>query len=200
MNKKTKVVGIVGSYRKDGVVDKAVSEILHAASRHGADVEKIYLVDKHIQFCTNCRECTQTPGEERGKCVLNDDMEGMLQTIETAHSIVIGAPVNFNNVTAIMRTFMERCVGFVYWPWGIKKPQIRTPGMGRKVALVSACSAPARMGRTFQGTLTALKYVANILGAHPVGQLCIDQVNDAEMAIPEKARSKAARLGRKLAK
>jgi multimeric flavodoxin WrbA len=200
MNKKKKVLGIVGSYRKDGVVDKAVSEILHAASRHGADVEKIYLVDKHIRFCTNCRECTQTPGEQRGKCVLDDDMEGMLQTIESAHSIVIGAPVNFNNVTAIMRTFMERCVGFVYWPWGIKKPRIRTPGMGRKVALVSACSAPARMGRTFKGTMDALKYVANILGAHSVGELCIDQVNDAEMVIPPKARSKAARLGRKLAR
>jgi multimeric flavodoxin WrbA len=200
MNNKKKVVGIVASYRKDGVVDKAITEILSAASGHGAEVEKIYLVDKHIQFCTNCRECMQTPGEERGKCVLNDDMEGMLQTIETAHSIVIGAPVNFNNVTAIMRTFMERCVGFFYWPWGIKKPLMRKPGMGKKVALVSACSAPARMGRTFQGTLGALKYLANILGAHSVGELCIDQVNNADMAIPEKARSKAAQLGRKLAK
>jgi multimeric flavodoxin WrbA len=198
MNNKKKVIGIVGSYRKGGIVDNAISAVLSAASKNGADVEKIYLADKHIKFCTNCRECTQTPGTERGKCILEDDMEGLLQKIEAAHSLVIGAPVNFNNVTAITRTFMERCVGYVYWPWGIKKPQIRTPGMGRKVALVSASSAPARMGKTFKATLSALKYLANILGAHSIGQLCVDQVNEAHMAIPEKILKKAARLGKRL--
>jgi multimeric flavodoxin WrbA len=200
MDNNKKVIGIVGSYRKGGVVDKAISEILSAASQNGAEVEKIYLVDKHIRFCTNCRECTQTPGAERGKCILDDDMEVLLLNIETAYSLVIGAPVNFNNITAITRMFMERCVGYVYWPWGIRKPQIRTPGVGRKVVLVSACSAPARMGRTFKDTLNALKYLANMLGAHSIGQLLIDEVNEDNMDIPEKMLKKAALLGRKLAR
>lgn len=200
MDNNKKVIGIVGSYRKGGVVDKAISEILSAASQNGAAVEKIYLVDRHIRFCTNCRECTQTPGAERGKCILDDDMEVLLLNIETAYSLVIGAPVNFNNITAITRTFMERCVGYVYWPWGIKKPQIRTPGVGRKVVLVSASSAPARMGRTFKDTLNALKYLANMLGAHSIGQLLIDEVNEDNMDIPEKMLKKAALLGRKLAR
>jgi multimeric flavodoxin WrbA len=200
MKNNKKVVGIVGSYRKDGVVDKAISEILSAASQNGAEVEKIYLVDKHIKFCTNCRECMQAPGTERGKCIHDDDMEALLHAIDTAHGLVIGAPVNFNNVTAITRTFMERCVGYVYWPWGIKKPQIRTPGVGRKVALVSASSAPARMGRTFSGAINALKYLANILGAHCIGELCIDKVNDKHMDLAEPMLKKATRLGRKLAR
>jgi len=200
MDNNKKVIGIVGSYRKGGVVDKAISEILSAASQNGAEVEKIYLVDKHIRFCTNCRECTQTPGAERGKCILDDDMEVLLLNIETAYSLVIGAPVNFNNITAITRTFMERCVGYVYWPWGIKKPQIRTPGIGRKVVLVSASSAPARMGRTFKETLNALKYLANMLGGHSIGQLLIDEVNEENMDIPEKMLRKAELLGRKLAR
>lgn len=200
MNNNKKVIGIVGSYRKGGVVDKAISEILSAASQNGAEVEKIYLVDKHIRFCTNCRECMQTPGAQRGKCILDDDMEALLLNIESAYSLVIGAPVNFNNITAITRTFMERCVGYVYWPWGIKKPQMRTPGVGRKVVLVSASSAPARMGRTFKDTLKALKYLANMLGAHSIGQLLIDDVKEDDMDIPEKMLKKAALLGRKLAR
>ena len=200
MNNNKKVIGIVGSYRKGGVVDKAISEILSAASQNGAEVDKIYLVDKHIRFCTNCRECTQTPGAERGKCILDDDMEALLLNIETAYSLVIGSPVNFNNMTAITRTFMERCVGYVYWPWGINKPQTRTPGMGKKIVLVSASSAPARMGKTFKDTLNALKYLANMLGAHSIGQLLIDEVNEDNMDIPEKMLKKAAQLGRKLAR
>ncbi len=200
MNNNKKVIGIVGSYRKGGVVDKAVSEILSAAGRNGADTEKIYLVDQRILFCTNCRECTQSPGTERGRCILDDDMEALLLQIEAAYSLVIGSPVNFNNVTAITRTFMERCVGYVYWPWGIKKPQIRKPGTGRKVVLVSASSAPSRMGRTFKDTLNALRYLANILNAHPVGQLLIDGVNQDNMKISDKMLKKAALLGRKLVK
>jgi len=200
MNNNKKIIGIVGSYRKGGLVDRAISEILSVASQHGAEVEKIYLVDQHIKFCTNCRECTQTPGTERGKCILEDDMEAVLRKIDAAHSLVIGAPVNFNNVTAITRTFMERCVGYVYWPWGIEKPQIRTPGLGKKVALVSAGSAPARMGKTFKGAMDALKYLANTLGAHSIGHVWIDQVNNAQMDLPEKTLRKAARLGQKLAR
>ena len=124
-----RVIGIVGSYRKGGVVDTALSAVLASAAENGAETVKHYLLDKDIKFCTNCRECMQTPGPERGKCVLDDDMEALLQNIETADSLVIGSPVNFNNVTAIMRTFMERCVGHVYWPWGIEKPLARTPGL-----------------------------------------------------------------------
>jgi len=200
MNNKNKVIGIVGSYRKGGVVDTAVSKVLSSAADNGAEIEKIYLVDKHIRFCTNCRECTQTPGAERGKCILDDDMEALLQQVDAAHSLVIGSPVNFNNVTAITRTFMERCVGYVYWPWGLGKPGIRKPGMGRKVVLVSASSAPSRFGMTFRGTLGALKYLANVLGAHPIGQLLIDEVNQETMAMPDKMAKKAARLGRELAR
>lgn len=54
-----KIVGIVGSYRKDGIIDSAVSAILKGAQRRGAETKKIYLVDKDIAFCRNCRKCTQ---------------------------------------------------------------------------------------------------------------------------------------------
>lgn len=200
MSDNKKIIAIVGSYRKDGVVDKVTSAILAAASRNGAEVEKVYLVDKQIGFCTNCRACMQIPGTQRGECVLEDDMEALLRQIDAAHSLVIGAPVNFNNVTAVTRTFMERCVGYVYWPWGVRKPLIRTPGLGKKVVLVTSSSAPSRMGLTFKGTVDALKYLANILGAHVIGKLCIDQVTEEHPALSDKTLREAARLGTKLAK
>jgi multimeric flavodoxin WrbA len=74
MNNHIKVTAIVGSYRKDGIIDKAVGELLTSAKREGAEVTKIYLIDKHIEFCTNCRTCTQQQGQRRGKCIIADDM------------------------------------------------------------------------------------------------------------------------------
>ena len=61
-----KILGIVGSYRRNGTIDTLVTEVLSSARAAGAETEKIYLLDKHIEFCTNCRTCTQKPGPERG--------------------------------------------------------------------------------------------------------------------------------------
>ena len=198
MSRSNKVIGIVGSYRKDGIVDQAVTEILDAASLEGASAKKVYLVDKHIEFCTNCRECMQVEGSNRGKCVLEDDMEAILQEIESAQGIVIGSPVNFGNVTALMRMFMERSVGYVYWPWEIAEPEIRDSRIRKKAVLVSASGAPAWKRPTFRQASGALKYLTGLLGAHPIGFLWVHKVNKEDMRLPEKAVRKARKLGHKL--
>jgi len=48
-----KVIAIVGSYRKGGVIDTTIDEILSSAKEEGAETDKIYLIDKHIEFCTS---------------------------------------------------------------------------------------------------------------------------------------------------
>ncbi len=199
MSSSNKVIGIVGSYRKDGIVDQAITEVLDAAALEGASTKKFYLIDKRIEFCTNCRACMQVAGSDRGKCVLEDDMEVMLQEIESATSIVLGSPVNFGNVTAVMRMFMERCVGYAYWPWERTEPEIRDPKIHKKAVLVSASGAPARRRRTFREATHALKYLTWLLGAHPIGFLWAHNINKEDMRLPDKVVRKAKRLGRKLA-
>ena len=73
-----KITAIVGTYRKCGVIDTAVDEILAAARDQGAEVAKIHLIDKHIEFCTNCRTCTQQEGSARGQCPTADEMSDIL--------------------------------------------------------------------------------------------------------------------------
>ena len=110
-----KIVAIVGSYRKQGVTDTAVDAILAAAGECGARTSKIYLTEQHIEFCTNCRECMQAPGSERGVCVQKDDLQLVLDEIESADAIILSSPVNCGNVTAIFRRSMERLVGYAWW-------------------------------------------------------------------------------------
>ncbi|MBA7655217.1 hypothetical protein ES703_63116 [subsurface metagenome] len=114
-----KVVGIVGSYRKGKTIDSAVTAVLEGAEAKGAETKKIYLLDEHIEFCTNCRSCMQEKVEaRRGKCVHDDDMEGIIMEIENAKAVVLGAPINLGNVTAIMKRFIERLGPYFYWPGG----------------------------------------------------------------------------------
>ena len=109
-----KVIGSVGSYRKGRIIDSAVSAVLEGAREGGAETEKIYLIDKHIEFCTNCRTCTQEKVEGgRGQCVHNDDMEGILEEIGSADGIVLGSPINFFTVTAVMKSFVERLITYL---------------------------------------------------------------------------------------
>ncbi len=193
-----KVVGIVGSYRKNGFIDSAIAQILASAESQGAETQKIYLQDQHIEFCTNCRTCMQEPGTERGKCVLEDDMERILQDIESADSLVIGAPVNFSNVNALTRRFLERCVCYAYWPWGTT-PKMRNPTMRKKAVLVLSSGAPVWMTRWLTGALGALKDLAKMLGAKPIGVLWIGLVNSPEVELSDKVKRQAQQLGQKLA-
>lgn len=199
MNTRHKVVGIVGSYRKHGYIDTAITEILTAAETQGAQTQKIYLHDRPIEFCTNCRVCLQEPGLERGKCVLQDDMDSILQDIESAEALVIGAPVNFGNINALTKRFLERCVCYGYWPKDAVTPTLRNPMTRKKAVLVASSAAPAWMGRWLTGTLGTLKYLAKMLGAKPIGVLWIGLTRATEVELSDKIKQQARRWGQKLA-
>ena len=196
----TKVVAIVGSYRKGGTTESAVEAVLAGAREKGAATTTFYLTYKHVEFCTNCRECMQAPGEARGKCKQQDDMESMLQAIEVADAVVLGSPVNFYNVTAIFRRFMERLVGYAYWPWGKPAPKARPTKASKKAVLVASSAAPGLFIPLATGAARALQSTAGALGAKTVGRMWIGLVGaKPHYELSPRERERARRLGRKLA-
>jgi len=151
-----KITAILGSYRKGGVTDSAVDEILSAAAECGAEVAKIYLTDKHIEYCTNCRACTQEPGQRHGQCPTVDDMRAILDELEQSDAIVIASPMNFGSVTAVTKKFMERLICFAYWPWGPAIPKIRDKRKTKLAVVVASSSAPSIISRLFNSMLLCL--------------------------------------------
>ena len=196
-----KVVAIVGSYRRGGITDQAVDAVLDGARENGARTEKIYLIEQHIEFCKNCRMCTQVKGPERGKCVHQDDLEFVLQEVEDATAVVLGSPVNYYNVTAVFRRFMERLLGYTYWPWGKNLgPVMRKKVRAKKAVLVASAAVPGPLIPLTTGAPRALRVAAKMVGARPVGKLWIGLVGaDPEETLRPRVHAKAVRLGRKLA-
>lgn len=196
----SKVVAIVGSYRKGGTIDTAVEAVLAGAREKGAETSTIYLTDKHIEFCTNCRTCTQDPGEVRGKCAQHDDLEALLEEIESADAVVLGSPVNDYNVTAIFRRFMERLLGYAYWPWGSAAPRARTKTQPRKAVLVASAAMPGIFIPFATGAVRALRLTARVLGAKTVGAMWLGLVAYApNTPLSNRTRQRARRLGWRLA-
>ncbi|MDI9431512.1 MAG: flavodoxin family protein [Planctomycetota bacterium] len=195
-----KIVAIVGTYRKGRVIDTAVSEVLRGAEDGGAATEAIYLIDKHIEFCTNCRTCTQQADVgRRGRCVLDDDMEAILQAIDEADGLVLASPTNFYNVTAVTRRFMERLVGHAYWPWDAKTgPKLRRKARDKTAVTIASTACPAFIARiAMPGGKRALKVIADVLGARVQTSLFFGAAaHSPEATLEGKNCAKAYQAGR----
>ncbi|MCX5791332.1 MAG: flavodoxin family protein [Elusimicrobia bacterium] len=194
-----KIVAVIGSYRRGGITAQAVNEAAAAAREAGAEVELIDLLDKRIEFCTNCRACTQAPGVKRGECVLSDDMAGILDKLDAADGLILAAPVNYFNVTALARRFLERMIVYDYWPWGAVAPKLRINKPSKKAVLITSSAMPSLIGRLFTGALRALNYAAASVGAKKAGTLLVGIASlDEKQTLTEKERRKARALGRLL--
>ena len=113
-----KVLGIVGSYRTGGINDTVVTKILEGTASRGAETEKIFLADRKIGFCRNCRQCLQSPGNEPGPCSLEDDVPEIIRKCLASDILILSSPVNFGSLTAVSKAFLERMVCLAHWPWG----------------------------------------------------------------------------------
>jgi len=197
----TRIVAITGSYRNGGITDSAVAAVLAGARERGAETSTIRLMDRHIEFCSNCRACTQEPGPRRGACPQQDDLAAILAEVEAADAIVLGAPVNFYNVTAVFRRFLERLVGYAHWPWGANLgPAFRGGHPPKKAVLVSSTAAPGFLLPLATGAPRALKIAAKVMGARSIGNLWIGLAAvDPHQGLSARTLARAQALGRKLA-
>jgi multimeric flavodoxin WrbA len=200
MNAPIKIIAILGTYRKGGVIESAVEEILGSAREAGAETSKIYLIDRHIEFCTNCRVCTQQEGDSRGQCLLQDDIKNLLDEIERSDSIVLASPMNFWTVTAVMKRFMERLICYAYWPWGKAGPKLRMRQKTKRAVVVASSAAPSLLARMMSKMVGLMKGCAKLLGAKKVDVLFIGlAAGEQKVDIGARTRKKARRLGKKLA-
>jgi NAD(P)H-dependent FMN reductase len=199
-----KIVAIIGTYRKGRIIDTAVCEVLRGARDNGAETQAIYLLDKHIEFCLNCRSCAQEPNVgRRGKCVHNDDMEEVLRAVDAADGLVLGAPANFYNVNALTRRFLERLLPYAYWPWKARTgPKFRVPKPDKEAVLVTSSAVPTFLARVLvPGPRRALKLAARTMGARVTQTLHFGGVGQTpEQTLSEKDLLRAYRAGERLVK
>jgi multimeric flavodoxin WrbA len=200
MSKSARILAINGSYRVGGATDKAVDAVLEQLRILGADVEHLHLRDHPIEFCRNCRECMQQPGEAPGHCVIGDEMATIVAKIEDADAYILAAPTNFSSVTALFKRFSERLAVYGYWPWGKPAPIFRKAKLPKKPAvLISSCAAPGLLGRMTHSTNRSIRIAARTMGAKVVGSITTGLVSAKKVpALPERTHRRARSLATRL--
>lgn len=195
------IVALVGSNRPGGTVDSAVDAILAGAAEQGAQVRKILLSERPLEFCRGCRQCTRNPGPGRGACVIQDGLAGLLAELDAADALVLAAPVHFYNVTALFRRFLERLVCYAYWPLDRPGPVLRErlTRPNRPAVLVTAAAMPGLFIPLATGAPRALRVAAETMGARATGTLWLG-LTGAQAPLAPAAAARGRRLGARLAR
>jgi multimeric flavodoxin WrbA len=102
-----KILGVVGSPRRQGNTHILVSRILEGAQSEGGRGDILFLDDLAIKECNGCHACWE--GKE---CSKNDDMNSIYPQIIESDGIVFGTPVYWYGPTALMKAFIDRFVYF----------------------------------------------------------------------------------------
>jgi multimeric flavodoxin WrbA len=166
-----KVTIFNGSPRgKEGNTHVIVKEFSKGVKEAGAEVENIFLVKKKIQPCRGCFTCwVKTPG----KCVIKDDMAELIQKFSGSDIVVFATPVYFDNVTGIMKNFMDRLIPAV-------KPHFEKDEGGEcvhdngfekppKLVIISSCGFPEQSH--FQVLELLFKRVARNIRSDVIGEI-----------------------------
>lgn len=100
------VLAINGSPRKTaGATYKILEALLAGMKNADAQTEIIHLTDYKIGHCHGCFTCwTKTPG----KCIIKDDMEGLLQKFINADLVIFGTPLYTFTTSGLMKDFLDR--------------------------------------------------------------------------------------------
>ncbi|TFF63520.1 MAG: flavodoxin family protein [Promethearchaeota archaeon] len=102
-----KILGIMGSPRKNGNTHILISKILEGAQDSGASIEILLLGDLEIKECDGCHSCWK--GNE---CSKLDDMNSIFPKIIDSDVLIFGTPVYWYGPTSLIKAFLDRFVYF----------------------------------------------------------------------------------------
>lgn len=98
-----KIIGIIGSPRKDGNTSYLVETALKSAKSAGADTDIIDLGSVNIEPCVACDIC-----KAMGECGIEDDIKEILEIMMESDGMIIGSPVYFGSVTSQLKILIDR--------------------------------------------------------------------------------------------
>ena len=108
-----KVLILSSSPRRNGNSDLLCNEFMRGAAEAGHQVEKIFLKDKHINYCTGCSVCSMY-----GKpCPQKDDAAEVVEKMIAADVIVMATPVYFYTMSAQMKKVSPDGAYHRWFPW-----------------------------------------------------------------------------------
>ena len=190
-----RVLGVGGSPRCCGNSDHLLAAILGGAAPIVMETEAVHLRDYRFGSCTGCEQCRRD-----GTCTgLRDGMTLLYPSILASSGLVLVSPTHNYNVTALMKSFIDRC--YCIYDFEDTRPRAwssRLANQDRKAVIAAVAEQP---GRENMGvTLEAMRLPLAALGYDIIDEIAVFGLFDRDIvryhpALLERAREAGRRLG-----
>jgi len=187
-----RVLGIMGSPRRQSNTEILLDKALEGAREAGADVEKILVSKLKITPCLEIYACLKD-----GNCAIKDDMQLLYKKLLEADHIILASPIFFYSITSQAKALIDRCQAL----W-VRRHVL---GMGKEDTRVRRgvfISVGATRGKKlFDGAVLTMKYFFDAISVEYFGDLLIRGIdNKAQIEEHPEALQDAFRLGQELAR
>jgi multimeric flavodoxin WrbA len=163
-----KVLGIMGSPRRQSNTDILLDKALEGAKEAGAEVEKVLVSKLKISPCLEIYACLKD-----GNCAIKDDMELLYKKLIEADHIVFASPIFFYGITSQAKAIIDRCQAL----W-VRKHVLKV-GRDDRVRRGLFISVGATRGeRLFDGAVLTVKYFFDAVDVKYSGDLLVRGIDD----------------------
>lgn len=103
-----KTIVILGSRNPKGQTAQAVNACVKGFKLVDTDVEKFFLPTRNIERCRQCEDSGWGLCRSEGRCVIEDDFAGIVDSISKADAVIFATPVYFGDLSESLRAFLDR--------------------------------------------------------------------------------------------
>ena len=154
-----KILNIYGSPRKNGNTDELLKSFEKGAQEsylskdNNLVIENIFIRKMKFSPCIECRLCSID-----GECAINDEMQIAYKKLIDADFVAVSSPIFFVSVSAILKSFIDRCQRF----WSLKY-ELKEKIITKKRGGIFISAAGASNAAIFDCAIKIIKELFNVL-------------------------------------
>ncbi len=184
-----KVLGIMGSPRRQSNTEILLDKALEGAKEAGAEVEKVLVSKLKVSPCLEICACLKD-----GNCAIKDDMQLLYKKLLEADHIVFASPIFFYGITSQAKAIIDRCQAL----W-VRKHMLGMEADHRMRRGVFISVGATRGKSLFDGAVLTVKYFFDAIGVKYSGDLLVRGIDDkGQIEEHPTALQDAFRLGQEL--
>jgi multimeric flavodoxin WrbA len=185
-----KVLGIMGSPRRQSNTEILLNKALEGAREAGAEVEKVLVSKLKISPCLEIYACRKD-----GNCAIKDDMQLLYEKLLEADHIIFASPIFFYGITSQAKAIIDRCQAL----W-VRRHVLGMGKEDKRVRRGAFISVGATRGKKlFDGAVLTVKYFFDAIGVKYSGDLLVRGIdNKGQIEEHPAALEDAFRLGQEL--
>ncbi len=169
-----RIVLIDSTEHQHSDVEQMIEYLKHYYRSHQLELETVKLKNLRITKCSQCRGCTQKIGDMPEKCFIDDEMNYIIDEIESADAyIILSDTKSVFNKNKIHQKFSTRLVAYYYWPFGQLQSIPRKVNLHKKSILINYNTASYFKAQSFKTSTQELGQTATAIGAEVVDSLMI---------------------------